>query len=377
MNRVHAIVAGTVRIAEPVFKGRKRARAWIETVQAMRGRCQPQHTARFFCDRAILGQALWLGAIPPELLGRRIEAVQAKIRCDPQRSAPIDPQSFDIVVAQRPRIGCHVSIDPVPAGTRIEAHQTVAASPEPQIATAVLRNCAHTPPEDRFVITGDLIRPPVNPVQPTVRPDPQSVTIFHIRRSHGALVKAVRVSPLVAVRPETRTLGLEAINIPGLGRRPKAVFTISVQPNDKVPAQSVGIVRIALIPDRLLAVPCQLHQAQFVGAEPECPVLILLNGHNSGRRIRRQSRALERIHRDFAARRINTGQITAGPQTHPNHSSAVLKRLCRETRAAELPSRTCLKPDVPRDLAGAPIESKEARTTGDPKTCRLARATWR
>ena len=177
----------------------------------------------------------------------------------------------------------------------------------------------------------------------------------------------MRVSPLVAVRPETRTLGLEAINIPGLGRRPKAVFTISEQPNDKVPAQSVGIVRIALIPDRLLAVPCQLHQAQFVGAEPECPVLILLNGHNSGRRIRRQSRALERIHRDFAARRINTGQITAGPQTHPNHSSAVLKRLCRETRAAELPSRTCLKPDVPRDLAGAPIESKEARTTGDPK----------
>jgi hypothetical protein len=44
---------------------------------------------------------------------------------------------------------------------RIEPHQTVAVRPEPEIATRVLCNCVHTPPEDRLVITGDLFRHPV------------------------------------------------------------------------------------------------------------------------------------------------------------------------------------------------------------------------
>ena len=70
MNRIHAIMAGTVWRAELVLEDRERARAWIETVQAIRGGPEPQHTARVLCDRAILSQTPWLGAIPPELVCR-------------------------------------------------------------------------------------------------------------------------------------------------------------------------------------------------------------------------------------------------------------------------------------------------------------------
>jgi hypothetical protein len=64
---------------------------------------------------------------------------------------------------------------------------------------------------------------------------------------------------------------------------PEAVLTIAEQADDQVSAQFVRIVRIALIPDRLLAVPGQFHQAQCVGAEPECPVVIFLDGDDAGR----------------------------------------------------------------------------------------------
>src|SRR5678815_4038635 len=150
------------------------------------------------------------------------------------------------------------------------------------MATAVLRNGPHPTPENRFVITGHLARGAVDAVQAAVRPDPQSVPVLRIRCRHGALTEAARVSSLVAKRPEPRTPRLEAIHTPGLGRRPDAAFTVTEQPDDKISTQSVGIVRIALIPDGLLAVPGQLHQAQCVRAKPECSVLILLNGHHAG-----------------------------------------------------------------------------------------------
>ena len=143
-------MAETMRVAEPVLEEREFARAGIETVQAMRRRCQPQHTAWFFGHRVILSQTSLPGAISLELLGPRIEPVQSKVRRDPQGSFPIDPQSSDIVVTQRSRIRWDVSISFVPPGTRIEAYQTVASCPEPQISTAVLRNGAHTAAEHRL-----------------------------------------------------------------------------------------------------------------------------------------------------------------------------------------------------------------------------------
>ena len=199
MNGVHAIVTAAFGIAEPVLEGRERLRGGIEPVHAMRGGTQPERTARVFCDRPILREALWPGAIPPELVRRRIEAVQTEIRGDPQRAAPVDPQRSDGVVAERPRVGRDVHVRPGASGAGIEADQAVAARPEPQIAAVILRNGAHTSPEHRLVVTGDLIRPPVDPVQPTLRADPQGVRIFLVRRHHGALRQAARIPSLVAV----------------------------------------------------------------------------------------------------------------------------------------------------------------------------------
>jgi len=62
------------------------------------------------------------------------------------------------------------------------------------------------------------------------------------------------------------------------------------------------------------------------------------------------------------------GQVTAGRQTHPDDSSAVLKRRCRKPCAAELFSRACFKLEMACDLAGAPIENIDARATSDPKS---------
>ena len=194
-------------------------------------------------------------------------------------------------------------------------------------------------------------------------------TIFHIRRSHGALVKALRVSSLVAVRPEHRDAGV------GSDGHPRPWSSTKSCLHDLGTAQRQGPRPIRW--DRPDCFDTRSLACDPVSASPgpvcwcRARVPRLDPPEWTQRRTKHcgaNPAPLERIDRNCAARRIDRGQIAAGRQTHPNRSSAVLKRLCRETRAAELPSRTCLEPDVPRDLAGAPIESIETRTTGDPKS---------
>ena len=124
----------------------------------------------------------------------------------------------------------------------------------------------------------------------------------------------------------------------------------------------------ALIPPRCVSISCQLHQGPICW----CRARVLRRDPpewtQRRKSIRTQSRALE--HKTVIA--VLAGLIEARNRRRttnlPNHSSAVLKRLCRKRRGAELPSRTCLELEVPRDLAGAPIQSDHARTTSDPKS---------
>src|SRR5512134_2803926 len=109
------------------------------------------------------------------------------------------------------------------------------------MAGAVLCDRAYTAREDRLIDLRDLIRLAVDAVQAAVRADPQRVGVFHVRRGHRPFAEALRVRPLVAVRAEVRTLGVEAVDGPRLRRRPEAAFAILEQTDDEVATQAVGI----------------------------------------------------------------------------------------------------------------------------------------
>ena len=271
VNRVDAVVAARKRGAELGIEELEGARAWIETLNAFRQGRQPQRTAGVLRDRAVLDQTFRLRAEGREVLRRRLPAAQAEIRRDPQAAAAIDPQRRDPVVVQRSRIGRIVGVRRGPARTGIEANETVAVRAEPQLAGAVLRDRADTSREDRLVDLRDLIRRAVDPVQAAVRADPQRVGIFRVRCGHRAFAEALRGRLLVAVRPEARTLGVEAVDGPRLRRRPEAPVAIPEQADDEVVAQAVGVIGVALVPDRLLAVRRQLHEAELVGARARAP----------------------------------------------------------------------------------------------------------